>query len=515
MIYDVAVVGLGPCGAVATALLGRSGVATFAFDKAHAVYDRPRAVAIDHEILRVFQQIGLMDRIQPWIAPATETEYYGVDGQLIRRDVDIDPPHPLGYPPSVVFAQPAVETVLRQRLGELDPITLSWAEELVDLEQHDGCVSLRLRNEQGAERTVQARYVIGCDGAASSVRQLLGIDLEDLEFNEPWLVADVLLNQSGLAKAPKLSTQYCEPSRPCWYIVGVGHHRRWQFAINPGEDPARLETAEATSQLLSRWIAPEDGELLRHAAYRFRGLVAAEWRRGRVFIAGDAAHQQPPYLGQGLCQGIRDVANLVWKLTSVLNGQLTGALLDTYGAERREHVRQFTSRLKAIGGSMFDRDLNRARARDARLLAESTGTVAATRRQSLQPRLARGLLSMNEHPANGTVFPQPWLLGDGARRRFDDVFGYGWRLVLKEDVDEIRVPKALRARLGLSQIWIGSDRKGIHEAEEVLADWFHRNACSAAVVRPDHYVYGVATGPLDGVAIFADLETHITEGPIG
>ena len=506
MVHDAVVVGLGPCGAVATALLGQAGVTTVAFDKAHGVDDRPRALALDHEILRVFQQVGLMHRIEEWIAPATATEYYGVSGTLIRRMADVDPPYPLGYPPSVVFAQPAIEDALRTRLAELPSVTLSWGEELVSLCQYEDHVSLVLRSEHGSQRELQARWVIGCDGATSTVRQLLNVDLEDLEFNEPWLVVDVLLNEAGLAKAPAVSAQYCEPVRPCWYIIGVNGHRRWQFAIDPGEDPKSFETPEVAWRLLSRWIAPSDGQLLRHTAYRFRGLVANQWRRGRVIIAGDAAHQQPPYLGQGLCQGIRDVANLSWKLAAVLQHRWGSGLLDTYGAERRQHVKQFTAQLKAIGRSVFDRDPDRARARDARLLAECGGVVPTERRQALQPRLTGGLISSIAHPANGSLFPQPWLSAGGLRARFDDVVGCGWRLVLSDAAGEIDVPDVLAARLGVSRTRIGAHRDAIPELEGVLSDWFRRYGCSAAVVRPDHYVYGVVTSAADAAALFAELE---------
>jgi 3-(3-hydroxy-phenyl)propionate hydroxylase len=293
----------------------------------------------------------------------------------------------------------------------------------------------------------------------------------------------------------------------------VDNHRRWQFALNPDEDPKSFEASEVAWRLLSRWIAPSDGRLQRHTTYHFRGLVANAWRRGRVFIAGDAAHQQPPYLGQGLCQGIRDVANLSWKLSAVLQGKCGSAALDTYGVERRAHVRQFTTHLKALGRSTFDRDPDRARARDARLLAECGGVVPTARRQGLQPRLIEGFMSPIDHPANGTIFPQPWVSVDGRRARFDDAVGCGWRLVLSEEAVDIEIPEELGTVLPLKKISLGDRSSGIREVEGVLGNWFRQYACSAALVRPDHYVFGTGASSRDLQVLFSALQAWIANKP--
>ncbi|OYU72371.1 MAG: FAD-binding monooxygenase, partial [Burkholderiales bacterium PBB5] len=172
-----------------------------------------------------------------------------------------------------------------------------------------------------------------------------------------------------------------------------------------------MAQSEETWKLLSRWITPEDGQLWRQASYRFHALVAAQWRHGRVFLAGDAAHMQPPFLGQGMCQGVRDVANLCWKLATVQRGEVQGraaeALLDSYGHERQAHVRELTGRLKAAGAIICERDLAKARARDARLLADCAGVVKDTPRQDVLPRLETGWLMKQDHSGRGTLFPQP------------------------------------------------------------------------------------------------------------
>ncbi len=244
-------------------------------------------------------------------------------------------------------------------------------------EKPDG-VRLDIAGPTGAE-IIEARAVVGCDGAGSTIRKLAGLSLDDLGFDEPWLVVDVLANERGLAKLPKTSVQYCEPARPTTYVMGTGAHRRWEFSLNADEDPRRMEQPDEVWGLLSRWIQPEDGELWRSASYRFHALVARDWRKGRVFIAGDAAHQQPPFLGQGLCQGIRDAANLAWKLEAVLRGAASDSLLDSYGQERRGHVAALTGIIKSIGGLIGERDPARAAARDERLIAEAGGVVRPRR----------------------------------------------------------------------------------------------------------------------------------------
>lgn len=491
-LYDVAIVGFGPSGAVAAALLGQAGLRVHVCDRMHGVYEIPRAIALDHEIMRVFQQIGINEAIAPHFEPFTDSEYFGADGRLIRRMTMLPPPHPQGYTPSLVFTQPPVERALRERVAQMPNVSVALGTEMRSLEQDGDSVTLSLQAEDGRESTVRARYAIACDGGSSATRALLGIELEDLDFDEPWLVVDVLANEKGLAKLPRTSVQYCEPERPCTYVIGPKNHRRWEISLKEGEDPKQAATPEETWKLLERWITPEDGELWRQASYRFHALVAAEWRRGRVFVAGDAAHMQPPFLGQGMCQGVRDVANLSWKLAAVLRGEVAGEaaerLLDSYGQERKPHVRELTSRIKAVGAVICERDPARARERDARLLAECGGVVKDTPRQDVLPRLEQGLLQREPNSARGTLFPQPWVLQGGERVRFDAVAGSGWRLVLDARLADFEPPP------GLACVRVGGtvEAGAIAECDGVLETWFRRNECRAALVRPDHYVFGIA-----------------------
>lgn len=491
MPYDVAIVGFGPTGAVAAGLLGQQGIRTFVCDKLHDVYDKPRAIALDHEIIRVFQQMGVAKAIQPFLEPFTDSVYYGVDGHVIKRMSTVAPPYPLSHTPSVVFTQPPVEKVLRAHAASHASVTVALGQTVQSVTQNAEHATLTLQADDGSSQAIHARYVIGCDGASSTVRSQAGITLEDLGFDEPWLVVDVQVNAQGLQKLPTTSVQYCNPHRPATYVIGPGNHRRWEIAINQGEDPKQLATPEGTWRMLAPWLTPADGDLWRQASYRFHALVAKHWRQNRVFVAGDAAHQQPPFLGQGMCQGIRDAVNLCWRLQAVLQHGAVDSLLDTYGVERKQHVTDLTSRIKAIGKIISERDVAQARERDAQLLAACGGVVKPMPRQDVQPALTQGLLAYAAHPMRGTIFPQPLLNQPaGAHARMDDVLGHGWRVVLGSTAEAAfraacehhHLPHLTVAQLGTATL---------NEAEGVLGNWFDQAKAQAVIVRPDHYVYGV------------------------
>ncbi len=491
-IYDVAIVGFGPTGAVAAALLGQYGLKVFVCDSQSEVYDKPRAIALDHEIMRVFQQIGILEEIAPFIEPFTDSHFFGVEGQLIKIMSTLPPPYPLGFPPSLVFTQPAIESALRRAVGKLTSVDVALGATLTKLTQNDDLVQLEIIDSASTKKSIQANYLIACDGASSTVRKALGIAWTDLGFDQAWLVVDTLVNKKGLKKLPRVSFQMCEPARPSTMVIGPGVHRRWEFAINTGEDPAYLASPEGTWALLSRWLQPTEAKLWRQASYRFHALVAERWRVGRVFLAGDAAHQQPPFLGQGMCQGVRDAANLAWKLSAALLENAPKAVLASYESERKAHVTELTSRIKHIGELVGERDQDKARSRDQKLLSEHQGKVKPTPRQNVQPSLGPGLSANNNHPANGTLFPQPWMMRKSKTHRMDDLLGWGWRLILKADTsDAMRLvaTQAISPQLAVIQLgtpsWI--------EADAILSNWFKSMACEAALLRPDHYVFGVAT----------------------
>ena len=497
--YDVLVVGFGPAGAVAAGMLGARGHSTLVVDRLTGIYDKPRAIAIDHEILRHFDNMGIADQVLPYIAPFTASQHFGAQGQLIRRIDMVPEPYPLGYTPSMVFTQPPAEAVMRQHAESFDCVTVELGTEMTDLDPHAQEIVATLKDASGKARRVAAKYVIGCDGAWSQVREQSGIKFEDLVFDEPWLVVDVQVHEDALGKLPQTSAQFCDPARPTSYIMGPKNHRRWEIMLLPGENPREMEKPENVWQLLSPWLTPEEGDLWRAAAYRFHALVADDWRRGRVLIAGDAAHQQPPFIGQGMCQGLRDVSNLVWRLDRILKGQSSEALLDTYTVERKRHVQTLTGKIKAIGQMICERDPEAAAARDAKILADGGGRPLTITRQEIVPPIEDGLIATEGTPARGLLFPQPAIVEGASPRLLDKFTGPEWRLVLDgrrigagegealaEAIDGIVV------RAIVPQGDEAADPTALREKDGVLSAWFDSYGVVAALVRPDHYVFGAA-----------------------
>ncbi len=495
--FDVAIVGFGPVGAVLACLLGQAGLSTVVVDASDRIYDKPRAVALDHEIARVLQGLGLGEALEACSEPFTDSVYFGADGRVIKRLTMLPEPHPQGWTPSMVFLQPRLEAAVRRKAEGFGTVSVRLGHRVTGFIQ--GAEGVRLEVAGPAEtELLEARYVVGCDGAGSTIRKLAGLSLDDLGFDEPWLVVDVLANERGLARLPRTSVQYCKPARPTTYVIGVGVHRRWEFSLDPDEDPRAMEQPDEVWRLLSRWIAPDEGTLWRSASYRFHALVARNWRNGRVFIAGDAAHQQPPFLGQGLCQGIRDAANLAWKLEAVLRRGAPDALLDSYGPERRGHVTALTGIIKSIGGLIGERDPARASARDARLIAEAGGNVQPVPRQDLMPVLAEGFLDSQPSPGRGSLFPQPWVTSSTGPVRMDDHVGGGFRLVSRGAVGPS--VEGLLQSLGGTAVSLGGEG-GIAECSSVLAGWFDRHGVEHALVRPDHYVFGTASDAAGAAAL--------------
>jgi 3-(3-hydroxy-phenyl)propionate hydroxylase len=498
---EVAIVGFGPVGATLAALLGRRGRRVAVFDKSEQIYPLPRAFALDHEAMRTFQEIGIAGALAPHMTPYRPTIYQGADGKPIQH-FDMGPsPYPLAWAPSYTFNQPALEASLRRAVGLMPSVSVHLGHEVGSIEDEGEQVRLSVRAPDGSSGEVRARYVIACDGGTSPARKQLGLQLKSLDFDEPWVVIDMHIDENVLERLPATNIQYCNPARPCTYVVGPGTHRRWEFLLLPHETGQRDMPDEAIWKLLAPWLAPHEARIWRAATYRFHAVVLDPWRRGRVLLAGDAAHQMPPFLAQGMCQGLRDATNLAWKLDWVLRGEAPESLLDSYGAERGPQVEETTRTVKRLGEIICERDPARAAQRDQGLRMQQGGEVRVQLRQSLLPGVRHGLVEPGQDAA-GTPFPQAVgrvLGGHGASEMMDDLLPRGFLLFLREAPAPARL-QALRSGLQAldAKAVCLHDAIGIEgllclaEADGVLARWFETQGCGAALVRPDHIVYGVA-----------------------
>lgn len=497
---DVAIVGFGPVGASLAALLGQRGRRVAVFDKSESIYPLPRAFALDHEAMRTFQEIGIAGTLAPHMTPYRPTIYQGSDGQPIQH-FDMGPsPYPLAWAPSYTFNQPALEASLRRAVGSLSNVQVRLGCEVVDVRQSEEGAVLTVRERDNTECQVRARYVVACDGGTSPTRKRLGLQLKSLEFDEPWIVVDMHIEESKLSQLPATNIQYCNPARPCTYVVGPGTHRRWEFLLLPDEAEQREMPHEAIWKLLAPWLSPGEARIWRAATYRFHAVVLEQWRKGPILLAGDSAHQMPPFLAQGMCQGLRDATNLAWKLDWVLTGRASDGLLDSYGDERGPQVQDVTATVKRLGHIICERDLVEAKERDRKLREQQGGQVKMQLRQSLLPGVHHGLIDRDVAPA-GTPFPQPVgrLDADAEAQMLDDLVPNGFLLVLRDapDADHIQQWEDSLLRLGVQIVCINGKANAhsvlnLIESDNVVAGWFARNGCAAALVRPDHIVFGVA-----------------------
>ena len=477
--FDVAIIGCGPVGALAANFLGKSGFSVLVIEKEAAPYPLPRAVHLDHEMMRLFQSAGVIDRIAGDMRDTEGHLHVGADHGVIRYMGTVGRPRPYSWSNDYFFYQPELEAHLREALGRHAGVELRFGAAFEGLAQDDAGVTLDLSDGSRA----RARYVIACDGARSTVRKALGVALDDLNFEEPWLVVDAevdgpvrfpdLWGVPEAADLQKLSVMMCDPRRPATIVPGRGNHRRWEFMLLPGEDDQAMTAPEMVAALVAPYLEGVPHRVVRAATYRFHGLIAHEWRKGRLFLAGDAAHQTPPFFGQGMCHGFRDVANLTWKLDLVLRGAVPEALLDTYQAERDPHVRAVITAAVNAGRYICQLDPEAAAARDLRMREEAKAAQHGTA-ADLIPPIGRGIIARGTQGA-GERFIQPRVGG----RLLDDVTGGGWRLFTREAVD------------GTDDVTIVAlDDLGDDGA---IADWLATRDADAVLVRPDHYVFG--TGP--------------------
>jgi 3-(3-hydroxy-phenyl)propionate hydroxylase len=539
--FDVLIVGLGPTGATLAGLLGQRGLRVAVFDRLPDLYPLPRAAGLDHEVMRIAQELQVADRVAAHIAPYRPSEYRGMQGQLIKRLDAAPPPHRLGWSPNYVFEQPAFERILRARLAELPNVHVVTSADVREVGQDGDRAWADVVLPGDAEPTrYSAPWLIACDGGSSPIRKRLGITLEDLGFDEPWLVVDAIVSDAKLAELPQTQVQYCEAERPCTYVVGVGRHRRWEIMLLPGDSLSADFPAEQLWPLLQRWILPGEAQIWRAAAYRFHGLVATEWRRGRILLAGDSAHMTPPFMAQGMVQGMRDALNLSWKLERVLQGRSPATLLDSYEQERHPHVVATTRVAMELGRVICERDPARAHERDARLLAEQGGQVSTRFRQDMIPGLTTGLVD-TATPGAGSMLPQP-LVRHGERfERLDEVAGRGVRLVASASLsaDERRAARHALAPLGGVLVCLAAGAANddpeegeaagpaaapvadpasgtvVHTTEDVpvLAPWLAQLGRCFALVRPDHAVYGTASSFDEALTLVARLQQRLQPSP--
>ncbi len=470
---DLLVIGCGPTGATLAGLAARQGLRVVVVEREGDISTLPRAVHCDHEVLRILQELGCAEEIL-----ATSIINEGLDFLNAERQIllSFTPPRMgrTGWPSSIFFHQPTFESILRWTVRGLG-VDLRTGVEAVAIEQDDDGVSVTLA---GGE-VVRARYVVGCDGARSMTRRVIDSAMTDTGFEEAWLVIDLIVDR----KAPSVTSrclQVCDPGRPHTVVPMPAPRLRFEFMLLPSDNNEDLGDPEVIDGLLVRWIDPALVEIERAAVYTFHGLVASSWRDRRVLLAGDAAHQTPPFLGQGMCAGMRDAANLAWKIASVLGQGASETLLDSYQAERQPHAQAVIDLAVGFGKMICLTDPAQAAERDALFLSrrgDPSEELDAMPPLEVGSAIGRG---------GGALSRQPWVRGV----RLDELVGPRFALITAQPLD----PSS-----SASQWW--TSHGAVFDAVAYPEIAVLLEGDPACAIRPDRYV--LARGEVDEVTAIA------------
>ncbi|KAF0960211.1 bifunctional 3-(3-hydroxy-phenyl)propionate/3-hydroxycinnamic acid hydroxylase MhpA [Rhodococcus sp. T7] len=498
--YDVVQIGYGPVGQTMAALLGKAGHRVAVFERWPELFGKARAGHVDHEIMRIFQSVGAADAVEEDAARATKYEFRNAAGELLLSfDWDFDGIS--GWPSDYIVYQPTIETALHDAVSQLPTVEIHQGWEAVAIEPQNDHVDITLRRVGRSavgkkvvtdeERTVSARYVIGADGANSFVRDIIGTDQHDFGFQETWLVLD--LRPTMPLHFDFDNGQICDPTRPhCLFQLGK-RHRRFEFCLLPGETPEQMSDPATAWALVKQYgVTPDNAELVRHAVYTFKSKLADTWMDSRLLLIGDAAHVMPPFMGQGMCSGVRDANNLAWKLDTVLRGLSDPAILESYRDERAPHVSSIINMSIEAGKISCTTDPSVAAARDE---AFRTGQVPPP---PPFPHLESGILATTDVNTRlrGQLAPQGRIALDGREGRFDDLLGTGWTLLISGHI----VPEfsgeqqATLDRLNVRVVAVADSaiNSAATDIDGYYTKYFAANAVTAVLYRPDFYIFGAA-----------------------
>jgi 3-(3-hydroxy-phenyl)propionate hydroxylase len=503
---DVLIVGAGPVGLTLANVLGLQGVSTLVVDERDSLIDYPRGVGLDDEALRTFQSIGVVEHVLPHTVPNQILRFYDGNRRLLA---EMAPPDArFGWPKRNGFVQPMVDAELLRGLERFDCVEVAWGRAMESCEETADEVRVAIAGETVP---ITARYVVGCDGGRSTTRRLMGVTFEGTTSATRWLVIDLATDPLGHPN----SEVGADPARP-YASISIAHGiRRFEFMIHAHETDEQVEQPEFIASMLAPFLPhPDRVDVIRHRVYTHHSRIASAFRKGRMMLAGDAAHLMPVWQGQGYNSGIRDSANLGWKLAAVVKGEAGDALLDTYDAERRKHARAMIDLSTMVGRVISPTNAKVAAVRDRLIRAASV--VPTLKRYILEmrfkpmPRYEQGAIAHLASPSatspTGTLFIQPRVdTRDAQNVMLDDVIGPGFAVLAWNNNPRALLGDAAIARwkaLGATFIaarpvtqldWTGHDDSEVTivgDRTGALKSFFDAHAESVLFLRPDRCIAG-------------------------
>lgn len=508
-VFDVVQIGYGPVGQANALMLGQRGYNVAVFERHPTLFGLSRAGHIDHEIMRILQSIGCTADMERESVCPEMYEWRSGTGQTLLQFPWLQGLS--GWRAAYLFYQPVLESALDTAVRAIPNLQVTQGWEAVAVEQLSDHVAVTVQRKGVAQpgkddrRVVRGRYLIAADGGSSFVRRALGLQMRDLGYRHGWLVLDFLNKRPVHMDFD--NGQICDPYRPASMFEMGKHHRRFSFAAMPGESEQALLQPEKAWELVEPWLGPEDAELIRQIYYVFEAQVLDEMRHDRIFFVGDSAHVMPPFLGQGMCSGMRDAKNLSWKLDLVLQGRSSEALLNTYTPERQPHAERYAQLSMELARILCMTDPEEAKRRDDAFL---TGTAPALKPF---PWLATGVLQKDAPPevaaAVGRLGPQGVIRYNGRSGRGDDIVGTGWQIISRRDLlPECNArSRELLESLAFRHIQFGPG--GALDSNSAYMKYLDEKRLDAVVVRPDFYVFGGIRAGADINVVLQDLRNQL------
>ena len=422
--FDVTIVGLGPAGGTLANLLAMHDFSILILDREKSFYPLPRAVHFDDEIMRVFQTIGITKEFLKHTIINKGTKFVNSKDKVI-----LDWPRPKkitenGWYPSYRFHQPDLEKKLRKKLKNYKKVLIEQNSEVKKIQNSKNYVDITYLNiNNHKEHLVRSKYVIGCDGANSITRKQMKTKMDNLGFTQKWAVVDLILKKKK-NNLPDRTIQYSNPKQPATYCRNVGRRRRWEFAIKKNHSDKKVLSENYIWNFLKPWLNKSEAIIERKTIYTFESAIARKWRKGRVFIAGDAAHLMPPFMGQGMCAGIRDASNLAWKIANCIRNKFDETLLNTYQSERSLNVKEYIETTMRMGE--FVNAVESIQITD-NIKSDNKGIKSM---QSIKPKLGKGLGNIKDRN-RGKTFPQFKLKNN---KTLDDHFSKKGMIILSSEI---------------------------------------------------------------------------------